>query len=116
MHYIVKRCQYGFKLSTKYPSVITSLIFNLKSIFFFEKKNNTFYYIPIKIKIFCDQNYTAFKYFDDIRFDTEKTKIFFFSEMKTLQCIQNDVVINFNDVNCALNIDSTQPVTILTFE
>ena len=32
----------------------------------------------------------------------------------------NDVVVNFNDVikiaHCALNIESTQPVAILTFE
>ena len=43
-----------------------------------------------------------------------------FSEMKILQCIQNDVVVNFNDVirirHCALNIESKQPVAILTFE
>ena len=40
--------------------------------------------------------------------------------MKILQCIQNDVVLNFNDViriaRCALNIEKTQPATILTFE
>ena len=40
--------------------------------------------------------------------------------MKILQCIQNDVVVNFNDVirivHCALNIESTQPVAILTFD
>ena len=43
-----------------------------------------------------------------------------FSEIKLLQCIQNDVVFNFNDViriaRCTLNIESTQPVAILTFE
>ena len=40
--------------------------------------------------------------------------------MKILQCIQNDVVFSFNDViiiaRCALNIESTQHVDILTFE
>ena len=40
--------------------------------------------------------------------------------MKILQCIENDVVFNFNDVmmiaRCALNIESTQHVAILTFE
>ena len=40
--------------------------------------------------------------------------------MKILQCIQNEVVFNFNDViriaYCVLNIESTQPVAILTFE
>ena len=37
-----------------------------------------------------------------------------------MQCSQNDVVVNFNDVIrnalCALNIESTQPDAILTFE
>ena len=40
--------------------------------------------------------------------------------MKILQGIQNEVVVNFNDVIriacCALNIESTQPVNILTIE
>ena len=40
--------------------------------------------------------------------------------MKILQYVQNDVVFNFNDViiiaRCALNIESTQHVAILTFE
>ena len=40
--------------------------------------------------------------------------------MKILQCIQNDVSFNFNDViriaHCFENIESTQPVAILTFE
>ena len=40
-----------------------------------------------------------------------------FSEMKILQCIQNDEVFNLNDViiiaRCALNIESTQYVAIL---
>ena len=43
-----------------------------------------------------------------------------FSEMKILQCIQNDVVFNFNDViiiaRCALNIETTQYVAILKLE
>ena len=43
-----------------------------------------------------------------------------FSEMKILQCIQNDVGVSFNDVirtaYCALNIESTQPIAIFTFE
>ena len=34
-----------------------------------------------------------------------------FSEIKILQCIKNDVVVNFNDViriaHCAVNIDLT---------
>ena len=34
--------------------------------------------------------------------------------------LSNDVVVNFNDVirnaHCALNIESTQPVAILSFE
>ena len=47
-----------------------------------------------------------------------KNKIF--SEMITLQCVQNERVVNFSDVvrivYCALNIESAQPVTILTIE
>ena len=39
--------------------------------------------------------------------------------MKIPQCIQNDVIVNFNDViriaRCVLNIVWTQPVAILTF-
>ena len=42
-----------------------------------------------------------------------------FSEIKILQCIKNDVVVNLNDVmrivHCALNIESAQPFAILTF-
>ena len=48
----------------------------------------------------------------------DKNRIF--SEMKILQCTQNDVFVNFNDViriaTCALNIEMTQPVAILTLE
>ena len=40
--------------------------------------------------------------------------------MKILQCTQNDVVVNFNDVigmaHCALNIESPKAVAILIFE
>ena len=40
--------------------------------------------------------------------------------MKILQCIQNGVIINFNDVirirHCALNIESKQYAAVLTFE
>ena len=43
-----------------------------------------------------------------------------YSKMKILQCIQNDVVFNFNDVIiiacCALITESTQYVAILKFE
>ena len=40
----------------------------------------------------------------------DKNRIF--SEMKILQCIQNDVVVNFNDVIR----ESNQSVAILTFK
>ena len=37
-----------------------------------------------------------------------------------MQCIENDVAVNFNAVirnaHCALNIETTPPVAILTFE
>ena len=40
--------------------------------------------------------------------------------MKILQCIKNEVVVNFDDViriaHCALKFESTQPVIILTFK
>ena len=40
--------------------------------------------------------------------------------MKILQCAQNDVVVHFNDVirnvHCALNIEWTQHIAILTFK
>ena len=40
--------------------------------------------------------------------------------MKILQRTENDVVVNLNDViriaHCALNIESTQPLSFLTFE
>ena len=43
-----------------------------------------------------------------------------FSEMKILQCIQNDLVFNFNDViriaRSVIDIESTHTVAILTFE
>ena len=42
-----------------------------------------------------------------------------FTKIKILQCIQNDVVVHFNDViriaHSALNIEATQAVAILTF-
>ena len=88
-------------------------------------KNKTFYNISNKINIFCIQNNIGLDYFADIRFgmfliqiDIDKNRIF--SEMKILLCTQNDVVVNFNDViriaHCALNIESTQHVAILTFQ
>ena len=43
-----------------------------------------------------------------------------FSEKKILQCFQNDLVVNFNDVirivHFALDFQFTQSVAILTFE
>ena len=61
--------QYGIKLSTKHPSETKNNFQNsyLKSIFFFDK-NITFYNIPIKIEIFCNQNSICLKYFADIWF------------------------------------------------
>ena len=64
-------------------------------------------------------------YFADIRFgmslvQLDRHKYIIFSEMKILQCIQNDVVVNFNDVikivHCALNIEMAQPIAILAIE
>ena len=48
----------------------------------------------------------------------DKNRIFL--ETKSLQCIENDEVVNFNDVirimHCALNVELTQHVAIMTFE
>ena len=61
--------QYGIKLSTKQPSETKNNFENsyLKSINF-SVKNRTFYNIPIKIEIFCNQNSIGLKYFADIWF------------------------------------------------
>ena len=94
--------QYGIKLSTKHPSETKNNVVNsyLKSIIF-SVKNRTFYNIPIRIDMFCNQNSIGLKYFADIWFGIflvhiDKNRIF--SEMKILQCIQSDVVVNFIDV------------------
>ena len=64
-----KMMQYGNKLSTKHPSETKNNFENsyLKSIIFLNK-NETFYNIPIKIKIFHNQNHIGVKHFADIRF------------------------------------------------
>ena len=63
-----KMIQYGFKLSTKHPPEINNHLKNsyLKSISILVK-NDLFYNIPIKIKIFCNKNDIGLKYFADIR-------------------------------------------------
>ena len=73
-----KIMQYGFKLSTKHPSE-TSNNFEkkksyLKSISILVK-NETFYNIPIKIKIFCNKNNNGLKNFANIRFSMILVKI-----------------------------------------
>ena len=64
-----KMMQYGIKLSTKQPSETKNNFENsyLKSIIF-SVKNITFYNIPIKIEIFCNQNSIGLRYFADIWF------------------------------------------------
>ena len=64
-----KMMQYGIKLSTKQPSETKNNFENsyLKSIIF-SVKNRTFYNIPIKIEIFCNQKSIGLKYFADIWF------------------------------------------------
>ena len=63
-----KMMQYGFKLSTKQSSETNNNfeISYLKSIGYLVKKK-TFYNIPIKIEIFCNENKIGLKYFADIR-------------------------------------------------
>ena len=76
------------------------------------------------MKIFRNQNNIGLKYFANIRFGMFLVQIDrqnrIFSEMKILQCTQDDVVVHFNDVirnaHCALNIKLTQHVAILTFK
>ena len=60
--------QYGIKLSTEHPSEINNNFENsyLKSTIF--NKNQSFYDIPIKIKIFRKQNNIGLKYFADTSF------------------------------------------------
>ena len=64
-----KMMQYGIKLSTKQPSETKNNFENsyLKSIIF-TVKNRTFYNIPIKTEIFCNQNSNGLKYFANILF------------------------------------------------
>ena len=63
-----KMMHYGFKLSTKHPPETNNHLKNsyLKSIRILAK-NETFYNIPIKIKIFCIENNIGLKYFADIK-------------------------------------------------
>ena len=111
MHYIIKRWQYGFTLSTKYPSEITNKFEkSLFKISYLLGRNKTF---CNKIKIFCD----FLRILRSTCFESnwiDKNKMF--SEMEIMQCIKNNVVINFYDVirkaHCALNIESAQPVAI----
>ena len=120
-----KMMQYGIKLSTKHPYENINNFENcyLKSIIVLVK-NKTLYNIPIKIKIFCIKIILALNIlpilglacFSSKLMDKNRT----FLEMKIPQCIQNDIVVNLNDVirirHCASNIESKQPVAILTFE
>ena len=64
-----KMVQYGIKLSTNHPSETNNNFENsyLKSVIFLVK-SITFYNIPIKIEIFCNQNSIGLKYFAEIWF------------------------------------------------
>ena len=64
-----KMVQYRIKLSQMHPSETNNSFKNsyLKSIIF-SSKSITFYIIPIKIEIFCNQNSIGPKYFAEIRF------------------------------------------------
>ena len=61
--------QYGLKISAKHQSETKNNFenSNLKSIICLVN-NQTFHNIPIKIRIFFNQNNIIFKYFADIRF------------------------------------------------
>ena len=68
--------QYGIKLSTKHPSETNNNFENsyLKSVIF-SVKSITFYNIPIKIEIFCNQKSIGLKYFAKIWFSMFLVKI-----------------------------------------
>ena len=61
--------QYGIKLSTKHPSETNNNFKNsyLKSVIL-SVKRITFYNIPFKIEIFCNQNSIGLKHFAEICF------------------------------------------------
>ena len=69
-----KMMQYGIKLCTKHPSETNNNFenSNLESIIF--GKNKTFYNIPIKIEIFCNQTTITLKYFANTRRDANNYK------------------------------------------
>ena len=95
-----KMVQYGFKMSTKHPSetnnnfekpYLKSIIFLAKNIFFetFQLSLRCFV-----IKIILVLNILPI--LGSACFESKLTdKDHIFSEMKILQCIQNDVVVNF---------------------
>ena len=62
--------QHGIKLSRKHPSKTNNNFGNsyLKSIIFLDKNSTFFYNIPLKIKIFRNQNNIGVKYLADIKF------------------------------------------------
>ena len=68
--------QYGIKLSTKHPSETNNNFENsyLKSVNV-SVKGITFYNIPIKIDLFCNQNSIGLKYFAEIWFSMFLVKI-----------------------------------------
>ena len=68
--------QYGIKLSTKHPSETNNNFENsyLKSVNV-SVKSITFYNIPIKIDLFCNQNSIGLKYFAEIWFSMFLVKI-----------------------------------------
>ena len=71
-----KMMQYGIKLSTKHPSETNNNFENsyLKSVNV-SVKSITFYNIPIKIDLFCNQNSIGLKYFAEIWFSMFLVKI-----------------------------------------
>ena len=108
--------QYGIKLSTKQPSETKNNFENsyLKSIIF-SVKIELFTIFQLRLRYFVIKIVLVLNIlpiFGSVCFMSmfiDKNRIL--SEMKILQCIQNDVVVNFNDViripRSALNIEST---------
>ena len=62
--------QYWIKLSTKHPYEANSNFeISYLKLIILSVKSRTFYNIPIKIEIFCNQNSIGLKYVADILFD-----------------------------------------------
>ena len=95
--------QYGIKLSTKHPSETNNNFENsyLKSVIF-SVKIITFYNIQLRLRYFVIKIVLVINILPKFGSACLESKLIdknrLFSGIKSLQCIKNDVVVNFNDV------------------